>query len=380
MKILHVIDSGGMYGAEVMLLNLVEEQLRLGLQPVIASIGDPHIVTKPLELEAVRRGVRVEPFRMRPGPNLLGALNVVRFAGKENFDLFHSHGYKANILLGMLPRSIRKLPVISTVHGWTSTRRMSKIALYEWVDALILRFIERVVLVNKAMWKKVRLRNLSVVNNGIPLCDENYGGGSEEQHVPLDRDIVGFCRGGFTVGAIGRLSKEKGFDVLLEAVKMVSATCHNVRLVVIGEGSEREELEARAKKLGIADVVMFPGYRDQASRYLACFDIFALSSLTEGLPLVILEAMRAGVPIIATRVGGVPEVLANGQAGVLVGSSDSPALSEGISALIENPGLRSRLAEYAQRLVAEKYSSTRMAEEYQSIYRSMMRPVLEVGP
>jgi glycosyltransferase involved in cell wall biosynthesis len=372
MKVLHVIDSGGMYGAEVMLLNLVIEQVRLGLEPAIASIGEPHIAEKPLETEAVRRGIRVAKFRMRPGPNISGALEILGFARSEKFDLLHSHGYKGDILLGMVPRAIRKIPVVATLHGRTSMGKMNKMRLYEWVDSLSLRYIESAVLVNDAMRVKIRHHNLHVVNNGIPMKEDIQNDSPEAGGTPLDYEIVDFCREGFTIGAIGRLSEEKGFGLLLEALKMVSETYHDVRLVIIGEGGQRKNLEAIVKKLELCDKVLLSGYRDRASRYISYFDLFVLSSLTEGLPIALLEAMQAGVPIVATRVGGVPEVLENGEAGILVDSSDPVALSEGIMKLIKTPVFRSSLVEKARNVVREKYSSNRMAVEYKKIYCDLL--------
>ena len=106
MRVLHIIDSGGMYGAEVMLLNLVEEQIRQGLKPVIASIGDNQTGEKPLEIEAHKRGFPLKIFRMRPGPNFIGAWKILNYAKSIDCNLLHSHGYKGNILFGFLPKKI----------------------------------------------------------------------------------------------------------------------------------------------------------------------------------------------------------------------------------------------------------------------------------
>ena len=104
MHVMHIIDSGGMYGAEVMLLNLVEEQVRQGLKPVIASIGDKHTGEKPLEIEAHKRNFPVKTFRMHAGPNFIGAWEILNYAKSIDCDLLHSHGYKGNILFGLIPK------------------------------------------------------------------------------------------------------------------------------------------------------------------------------------------------------------------------------------------------------------------------------------
>ena len=174
MRILHTIDSGGLYGAEVMLLALVEEQIKLGLQPVIASIGEKVIEPKPLEVAARQKGFAVEVFQMFPGPNVAGAMKILRYAWRNHFDIIHSHGYKSNVLFGFLPRSIRKLPMVTTHHGYTSTIGFTKNRIYEWLDSIGLRFIDEVVLVNRGMLANPKIRKFKrvkfrVVDNGIPI-------------------------------------------------------------------------------------------------------------------------------------------------------------------------------------------------------------------
>jgi glycosyltransferase involved in cell wall biosynthesis len=375
MRVLHIIDSGGLYGAEMMLLNLVSEQVEQGMEPIIASIGNPHQDEKPLEREAVRRGLRIEPFRMRSGPNLFGALRVMRFAREEQVDLLHAHGYKANILFGLLLKGARRIPMVSTVHGWTSTSGVSRMRFYEWLDAKSLQQIDRVVLVNSAMIGHARLlktrRSFQVVNNGLA---------SKIEHdlSALNEDIAEFFRKGFTLCAIGRLSTEKGFDILLDALKEAATDWPKLRLVIFGEGRLRPALERQVKELGLQKQVMLPGYLPNASRYLPLCKAFVLSSLSEGLPIVILEAMQAGVPIVATRVGGVPEVLADGAAGFLVEAGSRPALVSAIRQLREDGIDRKRQTATAARRVREHYSSGAMARQYLNVYSGLLSEMCRV--
>lgn len=374
MKILHIIDSGGLYGAEVMLLNLMGEQIALGHLPILASIGEPGIPEKPLESECIRRGFNVAVFRMRPGPNLIGALDVLRFARSEQIDILHSHGYKGNILFGFLPRFARCFPMVSTLHGWTWSGGMTRMRVYEWLDSLSLSRIDRVVTVSSAMQNHPRLKNrrdlaLEVVPNGIPLdsgaeCKDASG---------LNPEIIAFCRGGFTIGAIGRLSPEKDFDSLLKVVASLSAQGTESRLVILGEGGERNSLEAAARKLGIEKNVLMPGYVPDARRYLAFFSLFAMPSLTEGLPMVLLEAMLAGVPIVATRVGGIPDVLQEGRCGLLINPDCPEELECGISNVMGNPEAARERVKAARIRVADTYSSRVMADKYLAIYRSVIQ-------
>ncbi|KAA0890485.1 glycosyltransferase [Oryzomonas rubra] len=371
MRIVHVIDSGGLYGAEIMLLNLMSEQVAMGFEPVLASMGEHAIAGKPLEEEARRRGLRVQVFRMMPGPNVLGALEILRFARREKATLLHSHGYKGNILLGLIPRRIRKIPMIATIHGWTGTGEINRMMLYEWFDSLALNFIDRIVLVNEAMKSHPKLRNrprlrMEVVMNGIPLASDPVDGKG------LDREVRDFCRGGYTLGAIGRFSREKGFDRLIEAVAILAQKRQDIRLVILGDGDLRRELEQKVRELGLENRVLMPGYRENARSYLPFFRVFVLSSLTEGLPLVLLEAMQAGVPVVATSVGGVPEVLQHGKAGILVPAPRAVDLSEGIGRVMMDEALAAEMADRCKKIVVSTYSSRAMAENYAKIYTRLV--------
>jgi glycosyltransferase involved in cell wall biosynthesis len=373
MKILHIIDSGGLYGAEIMLLNLMTEQIRLGHDPILASIGDLNCPEKEIESESIKKGITVQKFRMRPGPNFLGAIHILDYAMSQNINLLHSHGYKSNILFGFMPKWFRKLPLVTTIHGWTGTSGFNKMKIYEWFDSISLRFIDVIVLVNSAMknHKKIVGRknlNIQVINNGIVLREQVI---DKEKKIELDSEIIKFCRSGFTVGAIGRLSVEKGYDCLLDAIKTIKDTIDDVRLIIIGEGSQRHELEHKINALDLRKNIFLPGYIRNAKEYIPFFDLFVLSSLTEGLPMTVLEAMDAGVPIVATKVGGVPDVLGHGKFGHLVNKATGAELAQGIMQIIREPEKGKTMAEKAKLQVSRHFTSALMAKQYVEIYRSL---------
>lgn len=385
MKILHIIDSAGLYGAEIMLLNLMEEQKKMGLSPVLCSIGEKNIVEKQLEIESRRHGLQVEIFRMRSGLNIIGALNIIRYASREHFDIIHSHGYKGNILLGFIPKSVRNIPLVTTLHGWTSTNGLSRMRLYEWLDAKSLQFIDAVILVNKKMLSDNRIKvikgnKLSVIYNGIPLL--NFSNLSQtidfsitqdpEKKSLLDPKIVEFCQHGFIIGSIGRLSKEKGYRYLLGALHILRTKHLNVKLIIIGEGDERHSLIELIKKLNISSYVLLPGYRDNANKYLPLFNIFVLSSLTEGLPITLLEAMQVRIPVVATRVGGIPEVLENGKGGLLIKPGDPKGLSEAIALVYSNPQVVEKIVSFSYNNAITRYTSSKMVQQYYEIYKKVL--------
>ncbi len=393
MKVLHIIDSAGLYGAEVMLLNLMEAQIKQGLEPSIASIGEKRIGEKPLETEALARGFNVVKFRMRPGPNYLGALKILKYAHQKKNHILHSHGYKGNILFGFLPQKIRKIPMISTLHGWTSTNRFNKLHLYEWLDRKSLKHIDTIVLVSSAMKLSPKLQGLTginfhIVQNGIPVSENKANDSSNQPfnkakgqltqtpqstRYALDKRIIDFCEKGLIIGSIGRLSAEKGFNNLIEACLRLKNEGINVKLIIIGEGDERRNLETLAQKKNVRDFVFMPGYKEKAWQYLDYFNVYVTSSLSEGLPITILEAMQAGVPVVATKVGGIPEVLDHGNAGLLVEPQDSDSLAASIRRALTDKHLRGELIKAAYDRFSEYYSSDIMACKYLELYRELYR-------
>lgn len=360
-KVLHVIDSGGLYGAETVLLNCVARQVRSGGYAAIASLGDLGVGEKPLEQEARRRGLPVVPFRMRRGLNFGGALEVVRYAQREAFDVLHCHGYKANILLGLMPKTLRRLPVIATVHGWTSQQRFSRMTVYQALDRLALRFMDRVALVSESMLalKPVRrLKRVAVVRNGIPF----------ESPAPSA------SAGPRTVGAMGRLSREKGFDVLIDAFARARSRGLDACLTIMGEGPERDSLQSAIRHHQLEGQVTLPGFCHDVTGFLQSLEVFVLSSSTEGAPMSILEALRARTPIVATRVGGVAELLDQGKAGLLVAADDASALAEALLEACADPASARDRASHGFERAKRLYSDEAMARDYSRLYESVMAP------
>lgn len=376
MQVLHIIDSGGMYGAEVMLLNLVREQLVLGIKPVIASIGSKGCGEKAIEKEAYRQNIDVQPFRMLPGPNYIGAKRVLQYAQAIGCNLLHSHGYKGNILFGFMPKMVRRLPLITTVHGWTSTSGLYRIRIYEWLDAISLRYMDAVVLVNRGMLQHPKFGNFDsgnvhVINNGIAIK-------KEKNDIPCD--IHKWLTGaGVKIVAVGRLSPEKGFANLLEAMSIVVKQGANVHLTLLGEGGLRQELERQVVHLGLEDRVVMPGFIENASELFHRFDLLVMPSLTEGLPITILEAMRAQVPIIASAVGGIPNILEDGVNGILVQPGKVEELSAAMNKLVASLSLREQFAEKSYFLFKQNYSASQMALAYRQLYLDLVQgsPSLE---
>jgi glycosyltransferase involved in cell wall biosynthesis len=376
MRILHLIHSEGVYGAELILLYLAREQQQRGHEPFVGSIRDPGTVQTPFEALANSWGLPVVPIRIapRPTPGVVGSLlRTVRGVAPE---VLHSHGYKPNILLGLLPRRLRG-PMLTTLHGWSGASTFSALWLYERLDRLSLRKIDSVVVVTRGMLELRALQSVHatrrhVIENGIPPREVRLADLEVRGVAPLPDELVEFTARQPTLVAIGRLSPEKGFTLLLEAfARARSHSAQTHKLLIVGEGSERQVLASRIAALRLTGIARLAGYVDGADRLLAGAAGFVMSSLTEGLPLVLLEAMQWQVPIVATAVGAIPELLDEGGRGRVVAPNDLAALTQGLQSLMSGDSSSGEAIASSGRAVSGRYTSARMAEEYLAAYAAI---------
>jgi glycosyltransferase involved in cell wall biosynthesis len=371
MRILHLIDSRGVYGAERILLYLAGEQQRRGHDPCIVSIGDPGAGESEFEALARARGLAVAPVRIAPRPTpgvVRSLLGTVRSLGPA---VLHSHGYKANILLALTPRRERG-PMLATLHGWTSGERLSVVWLYERLDGWALRRLDAVVVVAGSMLGLPALRAIApsrrhVIANGIPSRAERLAE-LDARHVPaVPQAITDFIIRRPTLVAIGRLSFEKGFALLLESFARARAEeGADWQLLIAGEGPERSALGARIAALGLQDSVRLGGYVEGADRLLEHARGFVMSSYTEGMPLVLLEALQWPVAVIATRVGAIPELLAQRGGARLVPPRDGAALTAALGALMS-----ARLASQVSAPPDTRYTVPEMTGAYLRLYEAI---------
>jgi glycosyltransferase involved in cell wall biosynthesis len=252
-------------------------------------------------------------------------------------DLLLCHGYKANLLGRVAARRVG-VPAVAVSRGWTWQDR--RVRLYEWLDRRHLRLMDHVVAVSEGQAERVRkwcgvpAGRTTVIRNSARL-------GAFAATEPARDRLLGFLPQppARVVVAAGRLSPEKGFDVLIEAAASVLAADPAAGIVIFGEGPLRPELERQVRDRGLAGRVVLPGFRSDLDALLAAADVVTLPSFTEGLPNVALEASAAGIPVVATAVGGTPEVIAAGDTGFLVPPGRPDELAASLARLLRDPRL-----------------------------------------
>ncbi|WP_148312694.1 glycosyltransferase [Marinobacter similis] len=356
-----------------MLLTLVGEQVARGLSPLILSVGESAADDKPLEVEARRLGLPVKAWRMAPGFNLRESWSIIRWARREQYQLMHSHGYKFNVLMGIWPEALRKIPLMTTLHGYVRASRFTKSWFYEALDRLVLGQMRQVVLVSEAIRFQIpgriaRSNRVSVVMNGLNTESVRHQA-TQSLGAELDDFLV---NGHPVILGVGRLSPEKGFDRLIGAFRILLSHYPEAQLVIVGEGKQRDALEQQVAESKLSDHVCFPGYIEQVAALMKRTSVLCIPSLTEGLPITLLEAMSLGVPVVASDVGEISNVLGDQKGGIVFRYESPSALAEMLVAAIEDRNNTSARARWSEQRVEQAFSGHAMMEHYLKIYQQVL--------
>lgn len=370
MKVLHLIDSAGLYGAEQVMLALAQGQRESGIDACIGSIASPGLGEKALETAARDRQVPVIRIEIPSGlsPSAIGALRIR--INNLRPEVIHSHGYKANVLSGLVPKRLRLAPLVTTYHGWTSSGGFSRNALYESLDRLVVNRRDAAVVVSKSQVVKLNVRhpeNLYVVPNGVAELDALRT--CDMSDVQAD---VEFCKRGPTLVMVGRLSPEKCQNIALRAMALLSVEHPELQLLLMGDGPLRSPLHDLAKSLGLGHAIRLAGYVPDPWRVFPYTKGLVMTSRTEGLPVTVLEAMRARLPVISSAVGGVPDMLDYGACGWLISEGSASGFAVSIRDLLENQASAYAKVERAYCRFQDRYTVRRMVAEYDRIYRTVV--------
>lgn len=293
--------------------------------------------------------------------------------------IVHTHTAKAGFI-GRTAALLEGVPVLAhTFHGHVLSGYFGflKERLFRWIESFLASRTHLLITVSEGVADDLARLGVaprgkfSVLPLGLPLEEflQVRPPGELKQELGLPADAI-------LVGAVGRLVPVKNLGLLVEAVALLSRREPRIHLVLIGDGEDRENLQNRAHRLGIAGKVHFPGWRRDLAKIYGGLDVVALSSINEGTPVSLIEAVAAGRPVVATSVGGVPEVLEDGNLGILVPSGDSAALAEGVRQALARG---QTLGEEDRRRVVARYAPERLVREMDSLYRAQLARCAESG-
>lgn len=331
--------------------------------------------------------IRLRSFRRLPDlmrdPGLVLAL--ARIFRQGRYDIVHTHMSKAALAGALAARLVRPRPkLVNTAHNLGSIALSQPFArwTYSQYDRLLLgRMTDRVIVVSEAIHDKVR--GLGIIPPGKLHAIQN---GIHTARFRVAPDRARAVREELSIGpdevmvvTLARLVWFKGVDMLIDAMEILLRSHPKVRAVICGDGVLRPKLEARVHEKGLGAHIHFAGVRRDVPDVLAAADVFALPSVSEGLPIAILEAMAAGLPLVCTAVDGVPEVVLHGEVGLLSPPRDPAAFAANLAALVDDPARRRAYGEAALHRVNTTFSADRMARQTAALYAGLLHPAPAPG-
>lgn len=371
LHIVHGVLSLDVGGLERIVLNLARTAIRAGHRVGILCIEKPGT----LAAEAEALGASVRSLGKPTGRHLDYVQKAHSVLRDWKPDVIHSHQIGASWYLGQAARQIGHLPMLHTEHGnefsrAANWRQSLKSRLFMFQTA---KFIDRFCCVSAEIaravtrWRTVPKSKVEVIANGI---ETEWGNGLPSPEAV--RASLGIPASARVIGTVGRLAEVKRQDLLIRALAVLKDRSPEVRLLLVGDGDQRTPLESLAKELNVSNRVHFAGYQSGPEQFLLAMDIFALTSRSEGFPVSLLEAWVAGLPVVCSAVGGIPDVVTHERNGLLFPSGDDAALVTHFARLLDDPAFGRSLGDDGNRTVRNLYSLNRVADVYERHYRTLI--------
>ena len=364
MRIAHVLSTLNLGGQERVALDLARGQKNAGHDLLVIGLDT---ADGPLRSEFDAAKIAVRAVEKRPGGVDLGlSRRLLSTFAEYDIELVHTHNPQP-LFYAALPARLSGRGLVHTKHGVNPSR-----ARRRWIRRGLGHLVQGFVAVSEPTAEIARAGRecwpgaLEVITNGTELARF----GADLAHREAIRDELGIPRDAFVVGTIGRVYPEKAHPFLIESIADDLGDLFH--LVIVGPGPDLERVAEKVALLRRPDAVHLTGMRRDVPELLTAFDVFALSSRNEGLPLVLPEAMATELPVVATSVGGVPDVVAEGETGFLVPFGDRSALRDRVRRLREGPALRARMGTRAREVALERYSAERMVTDYLNLYRRVL--------
>jgi len=365
--LMFVLTSAVRGGVEEVVLGLLQ---RLDPSEFRLSIAAPPALLDALAPDLA--GVRVEALAVDAELTHVRELSrLARFMRRVRPDVVNPHLFRSTLVAAPLARMTGTGRVVETYHGREAWRRGALRGRFV-ADRMVARLVTRVIAVSRGAadflihGKGYPADKVLVIPNGRDLTRFTPGA-----HRETVRKELGLDRHAPVVTVVGRLETQKGHVYLLDAWPDVVRAHPDARLLVVGEGSLHDQLVGQARRVGVADSVIFTGFRSDIPRVLDATDVLALPSLHEGMPLTVIEAAAAGRPVVATAVDGTPEVVRDGETGYLVPPADPAALARGLRAILADLDAAAEMGREAHRWARERFDVATHVEATARVYREV---------
>lgn len=363
---LHLLPTLGVGGMENGVVNLANN---IDLSMFSTSICC--VLSSGAMADRIRIGqARVMTLGQKAGKAFVLPLKLAYIYKKERADIIHTHNYYAG-LYGIPAAKLLGIPVVHGLHGLDYDASTGAV-INAKKEGMVCRMADRLSCVSASLEKTatrdfgVDPDKVSLVVNGV-----DFKSFSVRHQGPAARDELGIEPDSLVIGSVGRLHYQKNYKLLLRAFAELRGY-GGLKLILVGDGEERVRLSALAKDLGIHQHVVFAGQRGDIPKMLSVMDIFVLPSFLEGMSNTILEAMCAGLPVVASATGGNPELVEDRMSGLLFESDSLDALTSRLKELITNPGLRSELGSRALNAALGRFSIKAMVERYERLYFELL--------
>lgn len=366
MRVMQLGSPTGLYGAERWVLALVRHLNAADVESIVSVIRDDPSYSAALCEQARSLGFRTEVFDAYGKVNWSAVRQLRQFIKSNGVQILHTHGYKTDTI-GLLATRGTTCRLVSTPHGW-SVRAGVKLRVYEAIDRAIFPFFDAVAPLSEALFDELKGRTglgskLRLIRNGVDISEIDA-----VKHAA--GEVEGWrAEGCFVVGYVGQLIARKGLTTLLKAFAKLPAT--RKKLVIIGEGEQKEELVQLASTLQVASDVAFLGFRNDRLAFLKGFHVSVLPSQLEGIPRTLMEAMAAGVPVVASNIPGCTDLITHDKTGLLFELDNVEALVGCLTRCMDQD-VQTRLGKSARQFILENFSAASMADQYQDLYRKLL--------
>lgn len=365
-KILFIITGLKLGGAEILLLNLVKN-----INREIFDCSVLYLKGKP-DIEEEFQTLQINVFNNSKYSifNPFKYIDIYNKIKENNIEIIHSHLIQSNLLARIIGRLAGVKSIINSEHN-TSNWKSNNFFLFSFYK-YTLRYVDIIHCISNS----VKEHMLKFINNGNSKIRLIYNGIEIEKFKSKQvgaKKLLSLEKSFPIIGSISRFDKRKGIEYLIKSVALLKTKYENIKLILIGDGEEKETLLRLVKKLEIEEQVIIIGKTFNIQKYLSVFDVFVLPSLQEGLSIAIIEAMASKIPVIASNVDGIPEVISHNDDGILISPKNETEISQAVIKLLEDEKLKDTLVNNAYEKVVSKFDIKKIVKEFESLYMELTK-------